>query len=245
MAESPLFTLNNISFIPNGQSVLQEISLQINTGCFLGIIGPSGSGKSTLLRLFNGLSSPSAGTIRYFNQDLDDFPVESLRQEVGMVFQSAVMVDGTVRDNLLLRYTWDYRTDAPDDEQLESLLERVNLSPEYLKKDARTLSGGEKQRIALARVLLNEPRVLLLDEPTVNLDPQLARKILSLIHTIYKQEALTVIMVSHDHQLLRRFINRVAFLIDGSIVETGGVELLENPRSDLARKFLHHEEGDE
>jgi putative ABC transport system ATP-binding protein len=115
------------------------------------------------------------------------------------------------------------------------------LDEESLVRDCRSLSVGEQQRVALARTLLNNPTVLLLDEPTANLDPPLARKIVSLVHRLHKELNLTTILVSHNHLLIREYADTVAFLINGELVETGPIENLVHPQTDSVRRFLEQE----
>jgi putative ABC transport system ATP-binding protein len=238
MNSSPLFQLEDVSATLGGKDILDAIRLQVPPGEFLAILGPSGSGKSTLLRLFNGLDTPTTGEIRYRGQLLHSYPMTRLRKRVGMVFQTPVLTAGSVRDNLCLIQRWERPAPELGEDVLTAVLEQVELLPEILDQDAGTLSGGEKQRLALARVLLNQPEVLLLDEPTANLDPQLSRRILRLIQHLYRRLNLTVIMVSHQHDLVTTCATRVAFLIDGRIVEEGPVDILTHPTTAPVRSFL-------
>jgi D-methionine transport system ATP-binding protein len=148
------------------------------------------------------------------------------------------MVFGTVRENLKLSERWKKHAELIHADKLAEVLQSVDLSPAILDKDARSLSGGEKQRIALARVLLNQPRVLLLDELTANLDPNLARYIMQTIFYLYEKLNLTIIIVSHDHKLVQQFISRVAFLIDGQLIEEGSPELLTRSNAPQVQNFL-------
>lgn len=233
-----LFGFEKISYAVDGHSILKDVTLSIPSGEFFGILGPSGAGKSTLLRLFNELISPTYGTIQYRGELIQDYPVTELRKQVGMVFQNPVMTGGSVRDNLLITQRWEKSTPSISEDDLIACLESVKLTDKFLEKEARSLSGGEKQRIALARVLLNKPDVLLLDEPTANLDPGLSRSILQLVSDLQFKFNLTLIIASHEHRLIKNFVNRVVFLIDGKIVEEGTADILENPATDLVKSFL-------
>jgi len=157
---------------------------------------------------------------------------------VGMVFQTPAILAGTVRENLFIFQKWRKDFNATDEELVEHLL-RVGLSADDLNREAKSLSGGEKQRLALARTLMNNPNVLLLDEPTSNLDPQLAQRILRRIKKVQEELGLTVIMVSHDHQLAAKFAQRFIILIDGEVVEDGDISVIENPQQPVVRSFLN------
>ena len=241
MTKQSIFKLANINFSIDGLKILQDISLDIKPSEFVTLLGPSGSGKSTLLRMLNCLNSPTSGSIYFNDKPITDYDIAQLRQKVGMVFQSPTMINGTVTENLTMTQKWIKDGDIFSDKELTEILEQVGLSSEFLNKNARSLSGGEQQRIALARVLLNKPDVLLLDEPTANLDPQLANKILKLVYQLYQDLKLTVIMVSHDHQIIKQFAKRIAYLIDGKIIEEGNADIINNPQTAVAQAFIDRE----
>ena len=162
MKNSSIFKLKNVNYSVDELNILQDISLDIHQKDFIVLLGPSGSGKSTLLRMLNCLNSPTSGSI-YFNDKLiTEYDITLLRQKVGMVFQSPTMTNGIVKENLTMTQNWTKDGDIFSDKGLTEILEQVGLSSEFLNKDARSLSGGEQHRIALARVLLNNPKVLLL-----------------------------------------------------------------------------------
>ena len=215
--------------------------MDIRQNEFTVLLGPSGSGKSTLLRMLNCLNSPTSGEIYFDDKPLTDYDLSHLRKRVGMVFQSPTMINGTVKENLTMTQKWIKDGNIIADTELTQILEQVGLDSNFLDKDARSLSGGEQQRIALARVLLNKPEVLLLDEPTANLDPQLANKILKLVNQLYRDLKLTVILVSHNHQIIKQFAKRVAYLVDGKIIEDGSGEIISNPQTAAAQAFIAKE----
>jgi len=234
--EQPLFDLNHIVLRREAVTILNDLSFTVNRGDTLAVLGPSGAGKTSLLRLLNGMDSPTSGSIIFDNQPLEDHPALELRKNVGMVFQSPVMMKGSVEENLRITERWSGNIFSAD--KLITVMEHVGLDQRFLSKDAQSLSGGEKQRVALARVLLNEPRVLLLDEPTANLDPKLAKSIIKLFSDLQKELGLTVLISSHNHSLIEKFVNRVVGLIDGKIIEEGNVDVLSNPKTKEVQHFL-------
>ncbi|MFZ1909415.1 MAG: ATP-binding cassette domain-containing protein, partial [Burkholderiales bacterium] len=170
----PIFAVERLSLAYSARRgepaapILKEVSFTVERGQALTLVGPSGSGKSSLLRCLNRLAEPSAGTVRFEGRDVRALDPRRLRRDAAMVMQSPVLFEGTVRDNLLLRPAGvggDYSAAS-----LARTLGEVGLDEKLLERDARTLSGGEMQRVTIARALLGDPRVLLLDEPTSALD---------------------------------------------------------------------------
>ena len=233
-----MFKLSNVNFSVEGLNILKDISLEINPNDFMVLLGPSGSGKSTLLRLLNALNSPISGEIKFHDESILNVDHKQLRKKVGMVFQSPVMVSGSVKDNLTLTHKWQKHSAGFNTEELNDILEKVGLNADFLTKDAKSLSGGEQQRIALARILLNKPEVLLLDEPTSNLDPQLAVKILDLICKLSEKLKLTVVLVTHHHAEVEKYAKQVLFMMDGKIVESGNRSIIKEPKSVAAQAFI-------
>lgn len=236
MNEQPLFDLKHIVLRREAVTILNDLSFTINRGDTLAVLGPSGAGKTSLLRLLNGMDSPSSGHIFFDNKLLEDHPILELRKNIGMVFQSPAMLKGSVEENLRITERWSDNVFSTD--KLVTVLEYVELSQRFLSKNAQSLSGGEKQRVALARVLLNYPSVLLLDEPTANLDPKLSKSIIKLFSDLQKGLGLTVLISSHNHSLIQNFVNRVIVLIDGKIIEEGNVGVLSNPKTKEVQHFL-------
>lgn len=236
-----LYQLNQLSRDIEGVQILKGISLKILSGEFLALLGPSGSGKTSLLRLFNSLDSPTAGILDYRGKSIEDWDIRLLRQQVGMVFQEPVVVAGSVHDNLTICQRWEKPIKPLSDLDLLATLDKVGLKSIDMHMDARSLSGGEKQRLALARVLLNQPQVLLLDEPTASLDHTLAHRIIRRVAELHREMNLTCIMVSHDPTLVRRFAERVVFLHEGQIAEDGPVTILDRPTSAQLQTYLAEE----
>ena len=192
-----IFELDNLGLVSPEKMILDGISLSIKEGEHLTITGPSGSGKSSLLKLLAALVSPSSGQLFYRGQDLGDLDPVAYRREVSYCFQQPVLFGQTVRDNVA--FPFEIRQIPFDQERVLTALARLNLGPEFLEKPIKDLSGGEKQRVALVRNLLFEPKVLLLDEVSSGLDEKtkiLLRTFLKDLH----QEGVTLIEVTHDQQ---------------------------------------------
>ena len=192
-----IFELDNLGLVSPEKMILEGISLSIKEGEHLTITGPSGSGKSSLLKLLAALVSPSSGLIFYQGQDLGDLDPVAYRREVSYCFQQPVLFGQTVRDNVA--FPFEIRQIPFDQERVLTALARLDLGPEFLDKPIKDLSGGEKQRVALVRNLLFEPKVLLLDEVSSGLDEKtkiLLRTFLKDLH----QEGVTLIEVTHDQQ---------------------------------------------
>lgn len=199
------FEFDRVSFAwPDKPPVLREASFAVPAGGFVLVNGPSGSGKSTMLRLMNRLEEPQAGTISFENTPLADFEPPILRRRVGYLQQMPVVPDLSVREALLLPFTYAASRDLtpPDDGVLGGLLGRVHLGSVALGDRAASLSVGQKQRLCLIRATLTEPDVLLLDEPTASLDPESSRVVEDMAEEL-SREGTTVIMVNHGDYLPR------------------------------------------
>jgi len=206
------------------KTILRDVSFHVNTADLLGIVGASGSGKSSLLRLLNRLDEPTSGTVYLDGQDYRHVPPRELRRRVGMVTQRAYLFPGDVASNL--RFGPAQRGQTVPNEEVVRLLERVGL-PGFSAREVSVLSGGEQQRVSLARALANRPEVLLLDEPTSALDEESKVGIEELISSLVRDHGLTCVMVTHDREQARRMCNRVILLEAGQLVQTGtAVEVL-------------------
>lgn len=204
--------------------ILRDISGAFKEGKITTLVGPSGAGKSTCLKQINGLISPDSGRIRYRGEDLEQMNLVELRKQIGMAFQSAPMLSGSVMDNLSLPKTIFHETLAPD--EAKRLLAQVDLHVD-LKQPVKELSGGERSRLAIARTLVNQPDVLLLDEITASLDFRMVKEIEQLIQRLQRELQVTVIWITHDLDQARRVSEEVWFLKDGQLLEQGDVSLLE------------------
>ena len=222
--------------------ILQGLSLKVQKGEVVVILGPSGCGKSTLLRCINGLESIQAGDILLDGQSITknqkDFHL--VRQKIGMVFQSYELFPHLdVLQNLILGPT--KAQGRPKEEvikEAEELLERVGLSDKK-HSYARQLSGGQKQRVAIVRSLLMHPEIILFDEVTASLDPEMVREVLELINDL-AQEGRTMILVTHELQFAQAIADRIIFLDQGIIAEEGSAHsFFSNPQTQRAQEFLN------
>lgn len=244
MKNEPIFQCSDVSLRIGDLNILHKLNFTVNKGEFLCILGASGAGKSSLLRMFNTLSSPSDGNISFRGKPIDtDIPC--LRNNVGFLFQNPVVFNASVKENLLTAGRWNNNISQLLDHELISSLEQVGLKDIKLEKNANDLSGGEQQRLALACTLLNKPQVLLLDEPTSNLDPKLAVSIMNLVERLRSELGLTIIVVSHDHLLMRKYAKRVILLNQGKIVGEGSFKSLDAKQAFESAGLLDDGESDE
>jgi putative ABC transport system ATP-binding protein len=198
--------------------LVNNISLQVKPGEVLAVIGPSGAGKSSFLRLLNRLDEPTGGTVLLNGEDYRAIAPRELRRRVGMVMQTAYLFPGTVAANIAFGPRHHGETIAG--EQIAALLDRVGL-PGYEDRDVSTLSGGEAQRVSVARTMANAPDALLLDEPTSSLDDAAARGIEELVLGIIEERRLTCVIVTHNRSQAARMAGRTLVLDAGSVVAIG------------------------
>lgn len=225
--------------------VLKNISLDIKEGEIFGIIGRSGAGKSTLLRCLNGLENYDEGTITVMGKEvknLNDLELRKLRKDMGMIFQSFnIMNSKNVYDNIALPLQIWKKDKKYIDEKVKELLKLVGLENKA-KSFPRELSGGQKQRVAIARALTMEPKVLLCDEATSALDPETTKSILKLIQKINEQLKITVVVVTHQMEVIREICNRIALIDGGEVSAYGEVkDLFLRPEGEL-KKIIEEEE---
>ena len=216
--------IKDITLKRSGKLVLDQVSLSIRRGEVLVVIGPSGSGKSSLLRCLNRLETIQSGTITFDGNNINSIPILSLRQQIGMVFQKTAPFDGTVADNIA--FGPQLRGEQLSHQEILELMQHVALELELADRDAKTLSGGQEQRLAIARALANRPAVLLLDEPTSALDPIATHKIEDVLLHLSRTTDLTLVWVSHSAEQARRVANRVLLLEEGRVVRLDTVDAL-------------------
>ncbi len=220
--EKTIIEFRNVSFgFPEEKLVLREMSLSIKKGAFYLVQGPSGTGKSTFLRLINRLEEPLSGDIRFKNKRLTDYHPPHLRRSLLYIQQTPTAVDGSVRHNLLLPFSFKqhHRLPKPDGERIEALLRDVRLDGVKMNDHARALSVGQLQRLCLVRGLLLNPEVLLLDEPTSALDPESAHAVMTTLERINRTSHLTILAVTHKGAEAENMPCRYLHLKDGRIRE--------------------------
>ncbi|WP_199174767.1 ABC transporter ATP-binding protein [Halegenticoccus soli] len=200
--------------VVDGVRIVDSISVRIREFEVFVVVGPSGSGKSSFLRLLNRLDEPTEGTVLLDGVDYREYPPRELRKRVGLVPQDPALVDGSVYENVVRGP--GLRGEAVDDRRVETTLRRLGLDG-YAERDAADLSGGEAQRVALARTLVNGPEVLLLDEPTSSLDSRAEARVESLLRDL----SLTVVLVTHDERQAERLGERAMRLRDGRVERIG------------------------
>lgn len=211
----------HVSRNANGVTLVDDISVEVPTGDVLAVVGPSGSGKTSFLRLLNRLDEPTSGTVFLENVDYRQIPPRELRRKVGMVTQRPFLFPGTVYDNL--SFGPQQRGVILEQQRAEALLSRVGL-PAYGRRDVANLSGGEAQRVSIARALANSPLVLLLDEPTSALDDTAKAGVEALIRDIILEKRLTCVVVTHDISQAARMATRVMILDHGRATKIGNVQ---------------------
>ena len=224
------------------RQVLYNINFSLKKGEVLTLLGPSGSGKSTLLRTLNGLKDYKNGSIYFHEKKIDPSPKEwqILRQKTGMVFQSYDLFPNiTVIENVLLAPVKVQKRDENEvKEEAIKLLKQVGLE-QYLNAYPRELSGGQKQRVAIVRALAMKPEIMLLDEITASLDPEMVRGIEEIVELLSKRDHMTMIIVTHQMNFASRIVDEVLFLEDGHILEdTPGKEFFNHPQTQRAKDFL-------
>jgi putative ABC transport system ATP-binding protein len=231
MSSADAFELRGVDAGPAGAPILRGIDLVVPANGVTVLAGPSGAGKSTLLRLLNRLDDPLAGEIRWRDRPLTEWEPTELRRQVAMVFQRAPVFPGTVLDNLAVAVP------GIDEDRALHVLEHVGLEPDLLGHEADTLSGGEAQRMCVARALLTDPAVLLADEPTAALD-RAARATVEDLGRSLADSGVAVIWVSHDTDQLRRLADHVIVLAAGSVLAMGHLGDLDVSDDPLVRQSV-------
>lgn len=238
-----MITLENINKIySNGLHAVKNVNLKIDKGDIFGIIGLSGAGKSSLIRLINRLEEPTSGKIIIDDENILSLSKKELldrRKKIGMIFQHFNLLSSkTVEENIAFALEiakWDKKEIS---KRVAELLEIVGLK-DKAKYYPSQLSGGQKQRVSIARALANNPDILLSDEATSALDPKTTKSILKLIKKIQEKFGLTVVMITHQMEVVKEICNKVAIMSNGEIIEEGGIHnIFTEPKSQIARELI-------
>ena len=223
-------------------NAVKNVSLDVESGDIYGIIGYSGAGKSTLVRTINLLQRPTKGNVVVNGVDLLQLKPKGLRaarKKIGMIFQHFNLMNTlTVFDNVAFPLKKSGKTKSEIEQKVLSLLELVGLE-DKVNSYPRQLSGGQKQRVAIARALANDPDVLLCDEATSALDPKTTYSILELLQKVNVQLGITIVIITHEMQVVKEICNKVAVMEEGEVIEKGSVlEIFTNPERDLTKDFI-------
>ena len=217
----PILKVDGLTRVVDGKRLVNRISLEVGCCDVVAIVGPSGSGKSSFLRLLNRLDEPDEGTVYLEGRDYRDIPPRELRQQIGMVLQQPYLFPGTVAGNI--RFGPAQRGETISDQHIAQLLAQVGLDG-YAEREVSNLSGGEAQRVSVARTLANSPKILLLDEPTSSLDQAAELEVERLLVKIFREQSQTCLIVTHDPQQAQRIATRVIQIENGRLVKFGSVQ---------------------
>ena len=246
MTPSPCILLDKVSKAFGAAPALSGVSLAVREGEIYGLIGSSGAGKSTLLRLINGLERADSGQVQVNDQaltGLDGPMLRDLRRRIGMIFQHFNLLTAkTAAQNVALPLELERRLGPAEiAARVAALLARVGLS-EHAQKYPSQLSGGQKQRVGVARALACQPSILLCDEATSALDPETTAQVLDLLASLNQELGLTIVLITHEMEVVRRICDRVGVLERGNLVEEGDViEVFLDPRDPATRRMLHED----
>ncbi|MGE7624347.1 ABC transporter ATP-binding protein [Viridibacillus sp. NPDC096237] len=232
----PAIHFSHVNFQTGDTKIIKDVTGSFPRGKITTLVGPSGAGKTTLLKMCNGLISPTAGEIFIHNELITTYDPIDLRRNVGMALQAAPMIKGTVFENLELPLALQNKELL--EENAISYLEDVGLERSFLHKDADELSGGQRQKVSIARTLVNQSEILLLDEITSALDRASVKEIEDLIVKINKKYNVTMIWITHNLDQALKIGHFAWVLMKGELIETGESKLLEDPQNELVRRFV-------
>ncbi|GKV56369.1 putative ABC transporter ATP-binding protein YjkB [Sporosarcina sp. NCCP-2222] len=239
--QSPALQFSNVHYTIDDIAILHNVSGCFPKGKITALVGPSGAGKTTLLKLCNGLLSPTSGSICVNSQPIDQFEPPQLRRHIGMVLQNSPMLKGSVYDNLALPFR--LKGEQLTKEEAVNLLEQTGLQRSFLEADALNLSGGQRQKVSIARTLGNQSSVLLLDEITSSLDRTSVQEIETLILRLNKDNGTSVIWITHNLEQAMRVSDYLWVMMNGQVVETGDPSLLDSPANEQVAKFVKGEQS--
>lgn len=236
MLYEPAIHLHQVSFTVNDKNILKSITGSFPKGKITTLVGPSGAGKTTLLKMCNGLLSPTEGHISIDNQPITNYEPTTLRKYVGIALQAAPMIHGTVFDNLALPLVLQGKKLTKQD-AIQHLLD-VGLDNSFLHRPTNELSGGQRQKVSIARTLINQSSILLLDEITSALDRQSVQDIEALITTINEKYNVTIIWITHNLQQALTIGHYTWVMMGGELIETGESSILRAPSNPRVAEFV-------
>lgn len=232
----PAVHFNNVSYSVGDVHILKGVTGSFPEGKITTLVGPSGAGKTTLLKLCNALLSPSSGEIYIKDRLIDEYEPVELRQKVGIALQSAPMIGGTVLKNVSLPA--ELQGGSMEEERALGLLADVGLEGELLNRSVKDLSGGQRQKVSIARTLVNKPEILLLDEITSSLDRNSLKEIEELIVKINRKYGTTIVWITHNLQQALEIGHFTWVMMQGEVIETGESILLNDPMTERAKQFV-------
>jgi len=237
-----ILRLENIGYVAApGKRLLENITFELKKGERFVIVGPSGAGKTTLLRIIQRLQEPCEGSLFLHEKDYKDIPPLALRRRIAFVFQEPALFEGTVETNLRIHEWLGFQHTPFSGEELEQALTSCGLPQDFLQRNTLNLSTGEVKRVAVARALLGKPEVLLLDEPTANLDPTASVELIQTLKNLTKN-GLSLLAVTHHVDHAHRLATRAMLIVEGAIIETAESSVFFNsPQRELTRRFLSGE----
>ncbi|MDM8100324.1 MULTISPECIES: ABC transporter ATP-binding protein [Oceanobacillus] len=231
--------LNHVSYSDEDLDIIKDISGFLSEGKITTFVGPSGAGKTTIFRLLNGLISPTKGDIYLFGKNIQTMEPTALRRTVGIALQDATMLRGSVYKNLAMPKT--LQNQELEKEEAAHLLTQVGLDASFLHRDVTDLSGGQRQKVSIARTLVNRPKVLLLDEITSSLDRVSTSDIEQLIQHINQKFSVTIAWITHNLEQALHIGDDTWVMMNGELVEAGRKDLLKNPADSRVQEFVKGE----
>lgn len=231
-----ILEFKQVSFQTDERHILKHINGIIKGNRITTLVGPSGAGKTTLLKLCNRLISPTSGQILFNGEPIETFAPTKLRKQIGIVLQNAPVIRDTVQANLILPSL--LHNEPVTEDEIKDMLQLVQLESKFLKQPATKLSGGQRQKLAIARTLMNKPDVLLLDEITSALDPTATREIEELIQAINKKYGTTIIWITHNIEQAKAISDDVWVLAAGELIKAGDKSILQLNQHEIIDNLL-------
>ncbi|WP_251670709.1 MULTISPECIES: ATP-binding cassette domain-containing protein [unclassified Sporosarcina] len=232
----PAIHLQRVSFETANMKIIDEVTGSFPKQQITVLVGPSGAGKTTLLKMCNGLLNPTGGEIYLDGKPIKEMVPTELRRRAGMVLQQTPMIEGTVYDNLAL--TLRLQGKELHQEEACEVLDQVGLEHHYLQHDSNSLSGGQRQKVSIARTLLNKSDILLLDEITSALDPSSLHEVEELIRSLHEIHGITVVWITHNLEQAKRMGHYVWIMMNGKVKETGEISVLNHSENPEVQSFL-------